>query len=268
MKKTFEIYRNGEHKWLAVSRDPERPEYLIDTNEYLIVDGDEALLTDPGGSEIFPAVFSAICEEFDPAKIHRLFASHQDPDIISSLALWLEFNPKLRCYASRLWTSFIPHFGGTSDTFMPIPDEGLKMSVGKVLLEAIPAHYLHSSGNFHLYDSAAKILFSGDVGAAMLPKDSNELFVKNFDRHIELARGFHQRWMGSRHAVLDWCDRVSGMKIDMLCPQHGSIYQGRDVMRFVDWFSELEVGSGLGAVRKKIYAQEAEKKFLRQYVQY
>ncbi len=245
MKKTTTIYANGEHKWLAVSRDPERPNYLIDTNEYLITDGDVAVLTDPGGSEIFPAVFSAICEEFDPAKITHLFASHQDPDIVSSLALWLQFNPKLRCYTSWLWTSFIPHFGGNDQTFIPLPDEGLKLSLNKIVLEAIPAHYLHSSGNFHLYDAKAKMLFTGDIGAALLPETENDLFVKDFDKHIAYIKGFHQRWMGSKEAVLDWCERACKMEIDMLCPQHGSIYKGQDVSRFINWLSELDVGSGV-----------------------
>jgi flavorubredoxin len=245
MKKTTTIYENGEHRWLAVSRDPERPNYLIDTNEYLITDGRVALLTDPGGSEIFPAVFSALCEEFDPAKITHLFASHQDPDIVSSLALWLQFNPNLRCYTSWLWTSFIPHFGGNDQTFIPLPDEGMKLQLDKLALEAIPAHYLHSSGNFHLYDAKAKLLFTGDIGAALLPETENDLFVKDFDKHIAYIKGFHQRWMGSKDAVLDWCERTSKMEIDMLCPQHGSIYTGPDVSRFINWLSELEVGSGV-----------------------
>lgn len=245
MKKTSVIFESGEHKWLAVTRDPERPDYLIDTNEYLITDGNVALLTDPGGSEIFAAVFSAICEEFDPAKIRYLFASHQDPDIISSLALWLEFNSDIKCYLSWLWSGFVPHFGGNGETFFNIPDEGMKMPVGKIMLDAIPAHYLHSSGNFHVYDEKARLLFSGDVGAALLPQDRNDLFVKDFDRHIAYAQGFHQRWMGSKEAVLDWCERVSKIKIDMLCPQHGAIYQGADVMRFINWFAELEVGNGI-----------------------
>lgn len=245
MKKISVIYENGAHKWLAVSRDPERPDYLIDTNEYLITDGDVALLTDPGGSEIFPAVFSAICEEFDPARITHLFASHQDPDIVSSLALWLEFNRDIKCYLSWLWGSFVPHFGGNGETFIAIPDEGMQMQIGKIVLDAMPAHYLHSSGNFHVYDRKAGILFSGDVGAALLPADANDLFVKNFDQHIAHAKGFHQRWMGSKDAVLDWCERASKMQIDMLCPQHGAIYQGENVMRFINWFAELEVGSGI-----------------------
>ena len=245
MKKTSVIFQDGEHKWFAISRDPEKPNYLIDTNEYLITDGDIAMLTDPGGSEIFPAVFSAICEEFDPVKIRCLFASHQDPDIISSLALWLICNPQVRCYSSWLWSSFIPHFGGTGDTLIAIPDEGMEMPLGKITLEAIPAHYLHSSGNFHVYDAKARILFSGDVGAALMPPAENDLYVKDFDKHIALAQGFHQRWMGSKEAVLDWCERVSKLDIDMLCPQHGAIYQGDDVMRFINWFAGLEVGSGV-----------------------
>lgn len=245
MKKATIIYRSGKHQWIAIARDPEKPNYLIDTNEYLITDGTTALLTDPGGSEIFSKVFAAICEAFDPAKIGALFASHQDPDIISSLSLWLDFNPELKCYLSHLWSTFVPHFGGTDNTFMEIPDHGLTIPVGNLALHAIPAHYLHSSGNFHLYDEDARLLFSGDIGAAMLPVDMNGLFVTNFERHITYAKYFHQRWMGSMDAKRIWCERVSKMKIDMLCPQHGAIYQGADVERFINWFSELQVGTGL-----------------------
>ena len=245
MKKASVIYEAGQHKWIAVARDPERPNYLIDTNEYLIVDGDVALLTDPGGSEIFPAVFSAICEVFDPAKIRSLFASHQDPDIISSLGLWLDFNPALKCYLSRLWTTFVPHFGGDDTTFIGMPDEGVDIKLGRLVLRAVPAHYLHSSGNFHLYDEKACLLFTGDIGAALLPVEHSDLFVKDFDSHIRYAAGFHRRWMGSPEAQRRWCERVSSMKIDMLCPQHGAIYQGADVERFINWFAELEVATGL-----------------------
>jgi flavorubredoxin len=239
------IYENGSHKWAAITRDPDKPSYLVDTNEFLIINGKEAMLADPGGMEIFAAVISAISTEYDPRQIVNLFASHQDPDIISSLALWLDFNPELKCYLSWLWSSFIPHFGGNGETFIPIPDEGMPIQLGNLRLEAVPAHYLHSSGNFNLYDSKAKILFSGDVGAALLPHGQDGLFVKDFDKHIKFAEGFHRRWMGSNEAKLDWCGRVDQLEIDMLCPQHGAIYQGADVKRFINWFAGLEVGSGI-----------------------
>ena len=114
--------------------------------------------------------------------------------------------------------------------------------LGRQALQTIPAHYLHSSGNFNLYDPEAKILFSGDIGAALLPPDNQPLFVSDFDSHIRFAEGFHRRWMGSNEAKRQWCERVSRLQIDMLCPQHGSIFTGADVERFIHWFDELHVG--------------------------
>ena len=242
MKTARVIFEADSHKWIAIVRDPQRPDYLIDTNEYLVVDGDDAILLDPGGNEIFPAVFSALSAEFDPRKIDKLFASHQDPDIISSLSLWREFNPAIKCYVSWLWAGFVPHFGGDKETFVTIPDSGGDIMVGSQRLQAVPAHYLHSSGNFNLYDPKAKILFSGDIGAALLPPGEDGLFVEDFDRHIRHAEGFHRRWMGSEKAKRDWCARVGQMDIEMMCPQHGAIYRGEQVRRFIDWFAQLEVG--------------------------
>ena len=118
----------------------------------------------------------------------------------------------------------------------------MPIRLGGLELQAIPAHYLHSSGNFHLYDPKAKILFSGDVGAALLPADASNLYVEDFSRHVRHAEAFHKRWMGSDRAKRDWCERVSRLEIDMMVPQHGAIYQGADVQRFINWFAALEVG--------------------------
>lgn len=242
MKKATKIIEVGAASWYALSHDPERADCLIDTNEYVVTVGNAALLTDPGGMEIFPAVFRAVSEVIDPGAIQQIFASHQDPDVISSLALWLAFNPEVACYVSGLWQRFIPHFGGTDSRIIAIADQGGEIHVGSHVLNTIPAHYLHSSGNFHLYDRACKLLFSGDVGAALLPASSDALFVRDFDQHIRYAEAFHQRWMGSNSAKRVWCERVASMEIDLLCPQHGAIYQGDDVMRFINWFDELSVG--------------------------
>lgn len=242
MKTTRIIFQEGDHKWVAIVRDPDRPRHLIDTNEYLVAHGGQGLLLDPGGAEVFPTVFSALSAEFDPSALAGVFASHQDPDVCSSLGLWLEFNPRLHCYVSWLWAGFVPHFGGSAETFVPIPDEGMDIPVGGLRLQAVPAHYLHSSGNFHLYDRTAKVLFSGDVGAALLPAGADDLFVEDFDAHIRHAEAFHRRWMGSSEAKRRWCERVSRLDIDQLCPQHGAIYRGADVQRFINWFDELQVG--------------------------
>jgi len=243
MKKTEIIFESESHKWIMITRDPSKLSYVIDTNEYLIINKEQkGFLIDPGGLEIFPVVFGSISRDFSPDDITHIFSSHQDPDIISSISLWLEVNPKIQCYISWLWTSFLPHFGGDATTYIPIPDEGMDIHHGNISLTAVPAHYLHSSGNFNLYDKESKIFFSGDIGSALLPPDHSDIYVSNFDSHIKKCEKFHKRWMGSERAKKKWCEKVSSLEVDMICPQHGSIFAGKDVDRFINWFSELEIG--------------------------
>jgi flavorubredoxin len=124
---------------------------------------------------------------------------------------------------------------------VPIQDNGGVINLGSVELQIIPAHYLHSSANFNIYDPQAKILFSGDIGAALEAPDA-PVFVDNFDAHIEKMRYFHQRWMPSNQAKRAWVERVRSLDIDILAPQHGRMFKGNDVKRFLDWFESLQVG--------------------------
>ena len=193
MKKTTVIYQSGQHQWIAVAHNLERPNYLGATNEYLITNGTTALLTYPGGSEICSMAFAAIAKKFDPAEIGMQFTSQQAPNITSSLALTLDFNQELKCHLTCLWTAFVPNFYGTEESFIDIADENFAIALGKLKLQIVPVHYLHSFGNFHLYDEAARLFFSGGICAAILPKELNGLFVKDFDRHIRFTEDFYRQ---------------------------------------------------------------------------
>ena len=52
----------------------------------------------------------------------------------------------------------------TYDRIIALPDRGQSIALGKCQLKAVPAHFLHSVGNFQIYDPVSKILFSGDMG--------------------------------------------------------------------------------------------------------
>ena len=84
-----------------------------------------------------------------------------------------------------------------------------------VKLQFVPAHYLHSSGNFHVYDPAAKLLISGDVGAAQEPPGA-PMFVDDFAAHVPKMELFHRRWMPSNRAKNDWVMRIR--KLDIRIP--------------------------------------------------
>lgn len=247
------LFDDGEHRWIALGRDPEKPSAVIDTNEYVIVSRGEALLLDPGGTEIFAPVLEAVSGQIEPERITTFFASHQDPDVMSSLALWMAMCPNAEVFVPRIWTGFLAHFGYEyTDNFRPIPDEGCEMRIGTRgrALEVIPAHYCHASGNYSVYDPHAKILFSGDIGAALLPDDATGFDIPDFDRHVGYMEGFHRRWMPSNEAKNDWIRRVRQLDVQLMCPQHGAIFRGEQVKRFLDWFEALEVGSAINRRRE------------------
>lgn len=239
------LFEEGSHKWIVMGRDLEKKEEVIDTNEYIIINEDQAMLLDPGGIEIFPQVLTEITKYVSTDNIKVIFASHQDPDISSSLAMWLDLCPNVKVYCSWIWTGFIAHFGmGTKLELNPIPDEGMEMPIGTTSNQVyfVPAHYCHSSGNFSVFDPKSDILFSGDIGAALLPKDEQSLFVEDFTRHIQFMEAFHLRWMPSTNALQDWVKRARSLNPSMICPQHGSIFRGADVKKFLDWLESLNVG--------------------------
>lgn len=250
--KCFSLFRREDHSWQAFGQDADKPDRVIDTNQYLVRSGDAAILLDPGGIEVFPAMLAALTREIAVEEIKALFLSHQDPDIGSSLPLWRRVCPPgLTVYLPWLWEGFVSHFDREA-TFTRIPDEGMDIALSPALkLRLLPAHYLHSSGNFHVYDPAARILFSGDVGTALFPDGQrpNGIFVTDFARHVPAMEQFHRRWMPSPAARDAWIEQVSRLEIDILAPQHGLVFRGDDVKRFLDWFAGLDLAAGLGAFR-------------------
>lgn len=246
------IFEDDTVKWIVFARDPKRPDTVIDTNEYLLIADGKGMLLDPGGIEIFPEIVSAVSDHIKMENVTTLFGSHQDPDIISSLSLWLETCKDARAYVPWVWASFISHFGCAPSQLIAVPDEGVRIALSsRHSVDLIPAHYLHASGNLHLYDSHAKILFSGDVGAALLPPDAQDLYVQDFATHIRYMDGFHRRWMPSEAARDAWLDQVRGLDIELMCPQHGAIFRRDDVPRFLDWFADLKLGGAIDVNRGK-----------------
>ncbi len=241
MQKTV-LHDDKGLSWIVFGRDETRADVVIDTNEYLIISGGDAMLLDPGGIEIFPPVLAAVSEVIDLSKIKAYLCSHQDPDIMSSLPLWLDLTPSADIHLSWLWSGFVSHFGYEyAANFKPIPDEGGTVVMGGRNFELVPAHYCHSSGNFNLFDPESKILFSGDMGSALVPNGYG-IFVQDFEKHVTMMDVFHRRWMPSNEAKNSWISRVRKLSPKMICPQHGAIFRDEQVGLFLDWLQELEVG--------------------------
>jgi flavorubredoxin len=218
----------------------------VQANQHLIRHGKEAMLLDPGGHKVYNKVMSATFKNLRGGiKLKKIFLSHQDPDIVAAVNGWL-MTTDANAWVSALWSRFVPHFGLdrlVADRLKEIPDEGMILPLGGVDLMVLPAHFLHSCGNFHVYDPVSKILYTGDLGASL---GQDYRIVPDFDAHMQYMRGFHVRYMGGNKALRSWAQMVRGLDIQCIAPQHGAVFQGADMCtRLIDWLEELECGPDL-----------------------
>lgn len=214
----------------------------VQANQYLITDHGEGMILDPGGPKIYPNVFAETMMALDGGRLRYVFLSHQDPDICTSLNAWL-MDTEAEALTSKLWMRFLPHFGIDrllEERLRPIPDKGMCVTLGRRELMLLPAHFLHSAGNFHVYDPESKVLFSGDLGASI---SGEGLVVEDFDKHVPGMLGFHRRYMASTQALARWADLVEPLDIETIAPQHGPLLRGKQIVRrFKDWCRTLPCG--------------------------
>lgn len=240
------VFETENHKFILLNESEPGEEDGIRSNQYLVLHGDDGVLLDPGGFGVMPRALAELLGYIGPDNIKAIVLSHQDPDIVGGLATWLELT-NASVYVSRIWTRFLPHYGIKSmHRFIGVPDRGMQLRVApEFSLQLVPAHFLHSEGQINVYDPLSKILFTGDIGAAMLPVDEDYAFVDDFDQHLPYIEAFHRRYMCSNRAIRVWLDTISELDIEILAPQHGPIYRGRAVSDFLMWLSELECGIDL-----------------------
>ncbi len=240
------LYEDKDHRFVWLGWEEQEEEGLVQTNQYLIISGGKAMLLDPGSVYTLPRVLAIVSTYVEPENIEYVFFTHQDPDVSSGLALWLNNTPA-KVYISKLWVRFIPHFGYIdSSRIVGIEDRGghLTLASGS-RVRFVPSHFLHSTGNFSLFDERSGILFSGDIGASVFPHGERYLFVEDFERHVEFMEGFHRRYMASNRALRLWVSKVRELKPKMIAPQHGAIFSGDNVNKFLDWLENLECGVDL-----------------------
>jgi flavorubredoxin len=240
------LFKTPEHRFILLNESEPGEEEGIRSNQYLVLHDGYGVLLDPGGFGVMPGALTELLQYLEPRDLRAIILSHQDPDIVGGLSTWLELTAA-PVYAPRIWLRFLPHYGIRDlSRFVPVPDEGMSCAFSPGFeLKLLPAHFLHSEGQLNVYDPIAKILFTGDIGAAMLPEHLAYEFVDDFASHLPYIEGFHRRYMCSNRAARCWVDTISGLEIEMLAPQHGPIYRGNAVRDFIGWFSNLQCGIDL-----------------------
>lgn len=244
---SIELYRDQNHACLMFTDLVEEDGHTVQANQFLIVDHDHGAILDPGGNLAFNELLLTSSRFFPAQHLSYLLASHADPDIIASLDRWLTSTPA-QLVISRVWERFVPHFtkvGKTQGRIIGVPDAGGILPLGKSTLHLLPAHFMHSEGNFHFYDPVSKILFSGDLGVSMMSGREAQRPIVDFQRHVHRMEGFHRRYMVSNKILRLWVAMARQLDISMLVPQHGAPLAGPAIPAFFDWIETLQCGVDL-----------------------
>lgn len=242
-----ELYRDSTHACLMFTDLIDGDSQAVQSNQFLIVDNGTGAIIDPGGNLAFNELFLGLSRHFSPQNLTYLLASHADPDIIASLDRWLTATPA-KLVISRVWDRFVPHFtkvGKTDNRIVGVPDEGCKLLLGRNDLWVLPAHFLHSEGNFHFYDPVSRILFTGDLGVSITTGRQAQTPITRLADHILSMEGFHKRYMVSNKVLRLWVAMVRKLDIRMLVPQHGAPMTGPAIAEFFSWAENLYCGVDL-----------------------
>ncbi len=243
----IELYRDSQHACLMFTDLVEQDQQAVQSNQFLIVDNGTGAIIDPGGNLAFNELFLGMSRYFSPQKLSYIIASHADPDIIAALDRWLTSTPA-QLVISRVWERFVPHFtkmGKTENRLIGVADSGGRLSLGKSELWLLPAHFLHSEGNFHFYDPISRILFTGDLGVSMMWGLKAQLPVTDLLPHLPLMEGFHRCYMVSNKVMRLWVRMARQLDIAMLVPQHGAPLTGPAIAQFFEWAESLSCGIDL-----------------------
>lgn len=245
------LYQSGAHRNILLE-DLTGGGLAVQANHHVIADGKDCMILDPGGHKVFNQLLADLGEATGGAEVRYLFLSHQDPDIVAATNGWLMIT-EADALLSTLWTRFVPHFGIDQlleTRLKGIPDGGTWITLGESELAILPAHFLHSPGNFHVYDPQARILYSGDLGASLGAEGRQ---VHDFDAHVRYMLGFHRRYMASGLALKGWVRMVRQLDVEIIAPQHGAYFAGQAmVARFLDWCEGLACGVDLLADAYKL----------------
>ncbi|MGI6604836.1 MAG: MBL fold metallo-hydrolase [Firmicutes bacterium] len=189
-------------------------------NPYIIVDGDEAVLIEPGSVPHFPIVLRKVASVVDLREISTIIVSHQDPDLCAAIPRFEEvLGPGLKVATHSRAAILIQHYG-LSSPFYHVDQNGWELTLksGRKL-KFIFAPYLHFPGAFMTYDPVTKILFSGDLFGAFSFDWS--LYAGEF--YEEAMKAFHENYMPSQEILARAMDKLEHLEIAMIAPQHGSI---------------------------------------------
>lgn len=216
-------------------------------NPYLLVDGEEAVLIDPGSVLDFEYVYENVCAIVPLEQIKYCILHHQDPDFCAAVPLFEKKGARFQIVTHWRTQTLVKYYGVASPYYIVNEhDNRLTLQSGRKL-EFVSTPYLHFPGAITTYDHNSKTLFSSDLFGAF----SYQWSLYAGDDYIDKMQAFHEHYMPSNDILRPVMEVFLNMDIALIAPQHGSIIK-EDIKKHIRALRDLECGAFLAPVRKDL----------------
>jgi diguanylate cyclase (GGDEF)-like protein len=208
---------------------------------YLIKNGKESVLIDPGSMITFPITMQKISSILPINDIKYVILHHQDPDIVGCVSTLEALMPrKDKCFITH-WRAetLLKHYQWETP-FWLVDQHDWKLTLeGGRELEFVFTPYAHFAGAFCTYDKQTGTLFSSDIFGGLT--DEFSLYAKD-ESYFESLKLFHIHYMPSKAILNHTLEQIEKKEPKLIAPQHGSIIEKDLIKPIISKMKDLDCG--------------------------
>ncbi|KAA0258009.1 diguanylate cyclase [Deferribacter autotrophicus] len=207
---------------------------------YLIKNGKESILIDPGSNLTFKDTLYKIEQIIPFSHIKYFICHHQDPDITAALETIKHILNRDDAQIISHWRAIelIKHYN-LNIPFICVERNNWELNANGRKLKFIFTPYLHFPGAFCTYDVKSKILFSSDLFGGFT--DEWKIFAEDESYYDSIA-AFHAHYMPSKEILIHSLKKIEELDIEMIAPQHGSIIKKHLIQPIIKRLKNLDCG--------------------------
>lgn len=234
----------------------------LQTNAYVVIEGDEAVIIDPGSVLDFDVVVKKILKVCTPKSIVYVILHHQDPDLCGSTVEFEKLSDFTVCMPER--SSVFAYFYGIKSYVYPVSrdNEFIQFKTGRKL-RFLMTPYCHSPGAMVTYDEKNQVLFSSDIFGVFSRTWKLYADMVEYKEHLKSMKRFMEPFMASKRAVMNFVRKVEKLPIKMICPQHGSVLR-KDIPKWISELKKMRFGTAItlkqSGLERPVYQTVKKKK--------
>jgi diguanylate cyclase (GGDEF)-like protein len=213
---------------------------IFQCHVYLLEQGDQSVLFDPGSVLTFPQTLHKIREVLPFDAIRYFVCHHQDPDITAAMPqidALIERDDAVLVTHSRARV-LLQHYG-LRLPFWLVDEHDWQLTLQDRSLSFIFTPYAHFPGAICSYDNKTGVLFSSDLFGGFTEEPR---LVARDESHFEALRPFHEHYMPSRDILGFALRQIGRHDVSLIAPQHGSIIPQHLVASMTEQLSRLDCG--------------------------